>query len=237
MPEKPRGPLPHLLVRNSAEPEPYTYPRPVRGPTFLLPPRERGEHADRLLDAVARVRKSADQLQDRRRAAGIAEDRGLYLEFESDPSFELMLKSLDRVREGIELLAVRERGDAMLATVFVAEGKLRNLERLIVATETRRRRAERPGIRNSSRALRRLDTQRSSRSGLTTQNSSLPPGRPSGGKCGYESEMTGTESSLNSESTRRRPGFELQLSGLSFPIGPFSSPSVQGSRSASQSSC
>ena len=42
-----------------------------------------------------------------------------------------MLKSLDRSREGIELVAVRERGDIMLATVFVAEGKLQDLERLI----------------------------------------------------------------------------------------------------------
>jgi hypothetical protein len=63
----------------------------------------------------------------------MAEDRGLYLEFESDPAFDLMLKSLDRTLDGIELVAVRERGDIMLATVFVAEGKLQKLERLIGA--------------------------------------------------------------------------------------------------------
>lgn len=133
MAEEPRGPLPHIVVRGSAKSEPYTYPHKVRGPTFSLPPRERTRHGDRLLEALARIRDAADDLRDRRTAIGIAEDRGLYLEFESDAGFELMLKSLDRVREGIELVAVRERGDVMLATVFVADGKLQNFERLIFA--------------------------------------------------------------------------------------------------------
>src|SRR5712692_9807722 len=119
MPEEPRLPLPHLLVSGTARAEPYTYPREVRGPAFGLPSRSRIEHGDRLLAALDGARKALDDLRQRRRAVGIAEDRGLYLEFESDPGFELMLKSLDRVREGIELVAVRERGDIMLATVFV----------------------------------------------------------------------------------------------------------------------
>jgi hypothetical protein len=133
MPEEPRPPLPHLLVSGTARAEPYTYPHEVRGPAFGLPPRSRLEHSDRLLAALSSARQALDELRQRRGAVGIAEDRGLYLEFESDPGFELMLKSLDRTREGIELVAVRERGDIMLATVFVGEGKLQNLERLISA--------------------------------------------------------------------------------------------------------
>lgn len=131
MPDEPRQPLPHLLIRGSARPEPYTYPRPVRGPAFPLPARSRAEHGDRLLAAMDTARQSLDELRRRRRAVGITEDRGLHLELESDPGFDLMLKSLDRTRDGIELVAVRERGDIMFATVFVAEGKLQNLERLI----------------------------------------------------------------------------------------------------------
>jgi Subtilase family len=133
MPDEPRPPLPHLLVSGTARAEPYTYPHEVRGPAFGLPPRNRIEHSNRLLAALDRARQALDDLRQRRAAVGIAEDRGLYLEFESDPGFELMLKSLDRTREGIELVAVRERGDMMLATVFVAEGKLQNLEGLISA--------------------------------------------------------------------------------------------------------
>jgi hypothetical protein len=125
--------LPHIQVRGTANAEPYTYPREVRGPAFNLPARSRAGHSDRLLADLQRAYEALDDLHNRRHAVGVAEDRGLYLEFDSDPGFELMLKSLDRTREGIELVAVRERGDIMLATVFVAEGKLQNLERLIRA--------------------------------------------------------------------------------------------------------
>lgn len=131
MPNEPRRHLPHIHVRGTANAEPYTYPREVRGPTFNLPDRNRVAHSDKLLADLRRASEALDDLRNRRRAVGVAEDGGLYLEFESDPGFELMLKSLDRSRDGIELVAVRERGDTMLATVFVAEGKLQNLERLI----------------------------------------------------------------------------------------------------------
>jgi hypothetical protein len=133
MPDAPHRQLPHLHVRGTVTPEPYTYPHPVRGPAFNLPPRGRAEHAKQLLAALEHARGSLEDLGERRVAAGVAADQGLYLELESDVGFELMLKSLDRTREGIELVAVRERGGAMLATVFVAEGKLQNLERLIRA--------------------------------------------------------------------------------------------------------
>jgi len=55
------------------------------------------------------------------------------LEFESDPDLELALRSLDRwdTSPPIELVAVRELGQSMLATVFVPDGKLEILERLI----------------------------------------------------------------------------------------------------------
>ena len=131
MASEPRQGLPHLYVRTPALTQPYTYPRRVGGTDpFKLPPRVRAEHAERLLDILGRARESLDDLRERRTAVGIAENLGLYLEFESDPSFELALKSLDRreTKPPIELVAVRERGQAMVATVFVPEGKLKNLE-------------------------------------------------------------------------------------------------------------
>lgn len=93
----------------------------------------RAEHAARLSRALERARESLDDLRERRRAVGIAENRGVYLEFESDPGFELALGSLDRenTRPPIELVAVREQGESMLATVFVPDGKLKVIERLI----------------------------------------------------------------------------------------------------------
>ncbi|MBZ0144628.1 MAG: S8 family peptidase [Rhodocyclaceae bacterium] len=144
MPDAPLEPLPHLLLRGSAAAEAYTYPREVRGPGFSVPDRSRAEHGERLRVALAKARETLADLGQRRSAVGIAEDRGVYLELESDPGFELMLKSLDRARDGIELLAVRERGDTMIATVYIVEGQLAKLERLIVAYETETTRFGKP---------------------------------------------------------------------------------------------
>jgi len=127
----PRQKLPHIQIRGTASAEPYTYPHEVRGPAFNVPSRDRASHSEKLLADLRRTSEALADLSTRRSAVGVAEARGLYLEFESDPGFELMLKSLDRNRQGIELVAVRERGNVMLATVFVAEGKLQVLERLI----------------------------------------------------------------------------------------------------------
>jgi hypothetical protein len=99
MSKEPRERLPHLHVRGTARSEPYTYPYDVRGPTFNLPARSRAGHSNKLLAELRHASEALDDLHDRRRAVGVAEDRGLYLEFESDPGFELMIKSLDRSRE------------------------------------------------------------------------------------------------------------------------------------------
>ena len=134
MPDEPRRGLPHLLVRAPASTQPYTYPRAVGGTDpFKLPPRVRAEHAEHLLTELGRASESLNELRERRRAAGIDERRGLLLVFESDPSFELVLRSLDSAatRPPIELLAVREQGRAMVATVMVTEGKLKDLENSI----------------------------------------------------------------------------------------------------------
>ncbi|HEU4653139.1 MAG TPA: S8 family peptidase [Steroidobacteraceae bacterium] len=56
---------------------------------------------------------------------------GIYLTFESEPGFDLKLDSLDRASDGIELLAVQSKGKRTQATVFVPEGKLPVLERLV----------------------------------------------------------------------------------------------------------
>jgi hypothetical protein len=61
---------------------------------------------------------------------GLAGDDWMVLEFESEPTFPLELERLDR-KGGIELLSVRERGSATLATVLVPEGRLQVFEKLV----------------------------------------------------------------------------------------------------------
>lgn len=57
-------------------------------------------------------------------------ERGFYIEFESDPGYDLKVESLKNDRQGIKLVAVSEvaqfeQGEKLIrATVFVPEGKL-----------------------------------------------------------------------------------------------------------------
>lgn len=93
--------------------------------------RSRAAHGKEILRKLDEVRSEWRNVLLERKASGIIEDRGLYLEFQSESGFELALKSLDRTRERIELVSVRERESTQYATVFVPQGRLKNLERLV----------------------------------------------------------------------------------------------------------
>ncbi|MDY6990811.1 MAG: S8 family peptidase [Thermodesulfobacteriota bacterium] len=115
--------FPHILLKDTALTEPYT-PIPSRGKTFKLPPRDRKEHGHKLLRQFEQLRHESDQLIKEQKAYGIDAGNGIYVQFESDPEFELKFESLEALRSGIELLAVQTVGGKTLATVFVPEGKL-----------------------------------------------------------------------------------------------------------------
>lgn len=115
--------LPHILLKDTAQTEPYT-PIPSRGKTFKLPRRNRQEHGKKLLRQFDRLRHEADQMVKEQKAYGIDAGNGIYVQFESDPEFDLKFESLEVIRSEIELLAVQTVEDKTLATVFVPEGKL-----------------------------------------------------------------------------------------------------------------
>ena len=131
MPTRLKNRLHHLFVTNTAEPAPYTYPKSVRGPKVNTPARERAEHAAALNKQLESVRAEEEELRALRSAAGVSADRGMYLRFESEPKFELAFPSLDRARDGLELVAVQEQADRTFATVFVPDGKLGALVHLV----------------------------------------------------------------------------------------------------------
>jgi len=115
--------FPHILLKDTALTEPYT-PISSRGKTFKLPPRNRQEHGQKLLRQFDRLRHEADQVIKEQKAYGIDAGNGIYVQFESEPEFELKFESLEVIRSGIELLAVQTVEEKNLATVFVPEGKL-----------------------------------------------------------------------------------------------------------------
>lgn len=132
MPEPIGEKLRHIIVENTASSEPYTYPKQVKGShKVALPPRNRAAHGQVVLQKLVLIRQQWDAVLAEQQAAGISEDRGLYLEFQSEAEFELAFKSLDHVRERIELLSVRTEDSTQYATVFVPHGRLRNLIRLV----------------------------------------------------------------------------------------------------------
>lgn len=115
--------FPHLLIPDTAHTEPYT-PVLSRGKTIKLPARQRQDHGQNLLHQFDRLRKESDTLIAEQKAFGIDAGNGIYIQFESEPDFELEFERLEAIRSGIELLAVRKIDNKTFATVFVPEGKL-----------------------------------------------------------------------------------------------------------------
>jgi hypothetical protein len=115
--------LPHLFPRETGTVERYTYPRKVKSSEFQAPPRDRIPHSQNL---VAQINSAEQQAKSQVAARADAEKpQGVVLNFQSDPSFKLKLKSLDQSRSGIELLNSRvDANGVMHATVFIPDGKV-----------------------------------------------------------------------------------------------------------------
>jgi hypothetical protein len=143
MPEIGEG-LPHLLVSRTATTERYTTPIPGRGPSLNLPARNRQQHAQILFEKLTRVREESEALKQQRTAFGVDAQTGIYLEFESEPDFNLKFESLENSTQGIELLSIKMVGTKTLATVFVPEGKLAYFERLLTAYRDQETPKEKP---------------------------------------------------------------------------------------------
>lgn len=130
------GDYPHYLLRGAASSEGYTPPSGF--PSSDRKKRDRQRHGEKLNQELDQARR---QDQDRKEDAdpGMNVDNGIYIQFESDPGYELKIDSLERKRQGIEVVAVKDdaveiEGDTRIkqaATVYVPEGKLSHFFDLI----------------------------------------------------------------------------------------------------------
>ncbi|MCY4076751.1 MAG: S8 family peptidase [Acidobacteria bacterium] len=147
----------HFIIEGCTTTERYRSTWTPRRPA-PVPERNRIRHGGALQEQLEAVRKEADVAREVQRAAGIEEDLGLRIEFESFPEIELAFESLARDRSGIELLNVRLLGDRTYATVFVPDGRLDHFERLIVdyMEEKRDRRGYARDNRRLVDAIRRI---------------------------------------------------------------------------------
>ena len=117
---------------------------PQQGSSKLnLYARDRAEHAELIKGRL----QAAWQATDAQRAAIHAARRGVYLDFYSEPGFDLALKSLDARRSGIRLLNVHQDSthepETTVATVYVPNEKrayfLRKVEKYATEIEPRSR--------------------------------------------------------------------------------------------------
>ncbi|MBJ54082.1 MAG: hypothetical protein CMQ46_02310 [Gammaproteobacteria bacterium] len=120
----------HFILKNRAESEPFARPpRKIEGKA--IPDRNRYEHGARLAQQVLSLKPLFHDARAMQEAAGFDQGFGLQIEFESFPDIELAFESLARESAGVELMNVRHEGQQTFATVFVPDGKLIVLERLI----------------------------------------------------------------------------------------------------------
>jgi hypothetical protein len=113
----------HLFIKGTSKTERYTSPLPGRQ-GFFCPAHKVPAHGAKLLKQIDEARTAAQEHNMRKTAVGLLDQKGMYLEFHSEPDFELALDSLESEQQGIELTAVRQQAGVMLATVFIPESKI-----------------------------------------------------------------------------------------------------------------
>jgi len=122
----------HIFLDRSGEQIEFTSP-PTRGAEFRLPARRRDRHSAKLRGQLEAAWQQATQKAAERTAVSLPVKQGVYLEFESAPDHDLLVKSLEDRRAGIRLLNVRvvpsrsePKQEVTRATVYIPAGKERH---------------------------------------------------------------------------------------------------------------
>lgn len=124
MPTEENGKKRHIILNTPASKEGYTSPKTGRPASFILATRDRERHGQHLINQLNTVRQQEISIRDNRAAVGIRGDYGIYIEFESEPTYELSYESLEDQLAGIEVENIREENEKNIVTVYVPEGKL-----------------------------------------------------------------------------------------------------------------
>jgi hypothetical protein len=115
---------PHIFDPTAVVSRDFKTPRPGRGKALSLQARDRASHAAHLLAQLDQIEETAQQRIAEQKAEGVDAGNGIYLQFESEPGFDLKFESLEFSPSGIELCAVKKSDNRTQATVFVPDGKL-----------------------------------------------------------------------------------------------------------------
>jgi hypothetical protein len=99
-------------------------PRSGRAKPTKIPPRNRQQHAESLINELVQIEQKIPEVVQNQRDIGLDAVSGIYISFESEPEFELKFESLEFNRSGIELCSVKKSENKIIATVFVPDDKL-----------------------------------------------------------------------------------------------------------------
>lgn len=112
----------HIFLSGPTRTQGFTNPR-SGGKTPSVPDRDRSRHSAYLKKRLADVWAKSEH----RRAVVVTERNGAYIDFLSEPGFELPVQSLESVGSGIRLLNVRTEGEGeaerTFATVYIPNEK------------------------------------------------------------------------------------------------------------------
>jgi hypothetical protein len=125
MPQNDSNKKKHLFLTRDPQRDRYTSPNQAFTKEFITQLRERGPHGQNLKTQIESIQNSIPDIKENRRIKGYREDYGIYIEFESEPDFELKFDSLESDKAGIEVENIRESEGKIYATVYVPDGKLK----------------------------------------------------------------------------------------------------------------
>jgi hypothetical protein len=112
----------HIFLLGPTRTQGFTSPRQGGGAP-RIPARDRAQHSARLREQLETLWRDVESTQ----AVAHTERHGVYIDFVSDPGFDLVVKSLEALRLGIRLLNVRtqqiEGAEQTFATVYVPHNR------------------------------------------------------------------------------------------------------------------
>lgn len=112
----------HLFIQNASQSISFANSS-GGGQPANVPARETQVHGSRILELLTAVNAQNVELQVAHRLTGLPVRQGVYMEFQSAANYDLIVKSLENIGNGIRLSNVRttesQAGDITFATVFV----------------------------------------------------------------------------------------------------------------------
>ncbi|HYK04064.1 MAG TPA: S8 family peptidase [Thermoanaerobaculia bacterium] len=136
--------LPHIVL--TAQPEPESFQRRGGGgEAKALPQRNRYAHAQKLLGELQKLQDEARQRAEAIPVAAVVGTKSaMHVQFEVEAGYVDALKSLEDRRKNIELVATREVGNKILATVYVPKGELKVFEHKVQKYASTNKKSGRP---------------------------------------------------------------------------------------------